>query len=186
LLRKEKPTAKPYVAVADAAYPDTSRLALVACGEVEPREPMWDNQISLEATGHRELFLARVLKSPGSSSVEAYVDDEGAIIPSPDRFELSNMILKENKFPLSNGVDILETCCKLQHHNELYQSFVELTAFYKGSGTPRRRQQRSDIPAFVILASNNFSMEEAIHFWNLRASGFFVAWLPFEEIEKKL
>jgi hypothetical protein len=145
-LQGEQTSKIPYVAVADTAYPDTSRLALVACGEVEPCEPMlnkMDDDVSLDATGHREMFLERVLKS---------------------------------------GYD--RKCFRMQHHNNVYPSFIGLTAFYKSSGTPQRKHRRNDTPAIVILVSTHFHIVEATLFWNLRASGFFVSWLPFEEIEK--
>lgn len=188
VLRKENSSIQAFVAIADDKYPDTSRLALVACGDVRPREPMWevwDGDKSLDATGYREMFLTKLLKSDFDRSylIEAYQDEEGNIIPAADRYQLSDMIKEENKFPLFNGVEILKTCCRLQHDANVYQSFVDLTALHKKSGTPSRRQQRRDVPALVILVSDNFGLEEAILFWNLRASGFFVSWLSFPEVE---
>jgi hypothetical protein len=187
-LRKDNFPVQTFVAVADEKYPDTSRLALVACGEVEPREPMWfvmDGDKSLDATGYREIFLAKLMKADfdRSYAIEAYPDEEGNVIPAADRYQLSAMINDENIFPLSDGVEILKTCCRLQHDTNVYQSFLGLAALYKKSGTPSRRQQRRDVPALVILVSHSFGLEEAILFWNLRAAGFFVSWLSFTEIE---
>ena len=188
-LRKESSHIHTFVAVANDKYPDTSRLALVACGDVEPREPMWhkmDEDVSLNATGHREMFLKKLLQSDfdRSYSIEAYVGEEGNIIPAADRYQLFTMIKEENKFPLSDRVERLETCCSLQHYTQTSESFIGLTALYKRNGSPLRKWQLGrNTPALVILISDNFEMEEAILFWNLRASGFFVSWLSFAEIE---
>ena len=176
------------VAVANDKFPDASRLALVACGDVEPREPMWhvmDEVISLNATGHREMFLMRLLKPEFIESrlVEAHVNEEGNIHPAPNRYQLSNLIEEENQFPLVDAIERQECCCRLQHHVATSQSFAGLTAFYNRSGTPRRIQRGSDTPGVVVLVSNNFGLEQAILFWNLRASGFIVSWLSFAEVE---
>jgi hypothetical protein len=56
---------------------------------------------------------------------------------------------------------------------------------YNKTGTPRRtfEYRGRDTPSMVILVSDNFNFNEAILFWNLRASGFCVTWLPFLELE---
>ncbi|HLX56602.1 MAG TPA: hypothetical protein VKR83_06235 [Ktedonobacteraceae bacterium] len=179
-----------FVAVADDKYPDTSRLALVACGDVEPREPMWhkmDEVVSLNATGYREMFLMRLLKSEFDERhldlVGTHLDEEGNIIAAPDRYKLSDIVKEEHTFPLVSRTERLETCCTLQHHTRTSQSFIGLTGPYKRSGTPLRKQRRRETSGLVILISDNFGLEEGILFWNLRASGFFVSWLSFAEIK---
>jgi len=177
------------IAVADDARPDISRLALVACGDVEPREPMWnvmDDNIDLDATGYRENFLMNLLNPrQDSDSVRTYIKDESDIVPAPDRHQLTSLISEEHQFPLADVVKILETSCRLQHHLSLYRSFIGLTAMYNKMGTPRRtfEHRGHDTPSMVILVSDNFNFNEAILFWNLRASGFCVTWLPFLELE---
>jgi hypothetical protein len=179
------------VATASDKYPDASRLALVACGDVEPREPMWhkmDEVVSLDATGYREMFLMNLLKPEFDDRhldlVGTHLDEEGNIIGAPDRYRLSSIVEEDHKFPLFSRTERLEACCSLQHHTRSSQSFIGLTALYKRDGTPLRKWQLGrNTPALVILLSDNFEMEEAILFWNLRASGFFVSWLSFAEIE---
>ncbi len=63
---EKEPWIKTYVAVADKTNASANLFALVACGDVMPREPMWnvmDDDASLDATGHRETFLFPLLAS---------------------------------------------------------------------------------------------------------------------------
>ena len=181
-----------FIAIADKTKPDTSKLALVACGDIEPRTPMWDvydGEVNLDSTGYREHFLERLLK-PGCDQryVKAHLADEEGLVPAPDRYQLASLISEEHQFPLSNAVKILETCCKLQYFPGVYQSFIGLTVDYKKGGTPERliNVLEKRPPAIVILVSDQFSLEEAILFWNLRAGGVYVAWLPFLELESNM
>ena len=179
-----------FVAIKDDKYTDTSRLALVACGDVEPREPMWhkmDEVISLDATGYREMYFMGLLK-PELDDMRldlagTHLDEERNIIGAPDRYRLSDIVEEEHKFPLFSRAERLEVCCSLQHQTRSSQSFIGLTALYKRNGKPLRKRWTKDTPGLIILVSDNFGLEESILFWNLRAGGFFVSWLSFEEIE---
>lgn len=179
-----------FVAVADSSCPDTSRLALIACGDVEAREPFWnvmDEDIDLDSIGYREHFLLKCLKPEyDQNSIAAHVEDNTIFIPEPNRYELKNLISVEDQFPLSGAVPILKACCKLQHFPLSHQSFIGLTANYKKTGgTPQRVRGRS-YPAIVILISDSFDLEEATLFWNLRATEVYVAWLSFLDLERNL
>jgi hypothetical protein len=179
-----------FVAVADNTCPDTSKLALVACGETEPREPLWhkiDDEVIFDATGYREHFLERLLTSKYiRSNAGTYIQEDNGIIPAPNRYQLADLISEEYKFPLYDAVKILKCCCNMQHFPWLYQSFIGLTSSYHQSdGTPQRTGGKR-YPALVILVSEAFKMEEAILFRNLRANAVYVAWLSFLELERHL
>jgi hypothetical protein len=79
------------VAVADNALPDTSRLALVACGDVEPREPMWlpiGAAPYLDSLGYREHLLGSLLKPEYSlldAGAKAISGQHPNLAPAPDR-----------------------------------------------------------------------------------------------------
>ena len=187
----ENSPSRTYVAVASEAHPKTSRLALVACGDVAPRTPLFDQSdgvIELDATGYRENFLERLLDiEVPQSRVGAYLTDQNDFVSAPNCYQLNNLIKEECKFPLTNTVEILRACFKLQHFPSPYKSFISLTARYqKVGGTPSRTSTGERPPAIVILLSDNFDVEEATLFWNLRANGFHVAWLSFQQIEKDL
>jgi hypothetical protein len=178
-----------FVAVADHIYPHTSKLALVACGDIEPREPMWnviDDEVDFDATGYREHFLERLLMPEHDrSNAGASLDENYRLILAPDRYQLANLISEEHKFPLSDAVKILKTCCSLQHFPWLHQSFIGLTtSYHKTSGTPQRLRGKR-YPAMTILVSDYFGIEEAVLFWNLRANAVYVAWLSFSELESQ-
>ena len=180
-----------YVAVVSEMYPETSKLAFVACGDVMPRSPMFDKNdevIELDATGYRENFLERLLNTNvPQSQAGAYLTDQNDFISAPNRYQLNHLIKEEYKFPLSDAVEILRACCRLQHFPSPHESFISLTAKYqKVGGTPSRTSIGERPPAIVILLSDNFDIEEATLFWNLRANGFHVAWLSFHQIEEDL
>lgn len=189
LVKEPRQFINAFVAVADNLNLDMSRLALVVCGDTEPREPMWsvmDENVHLDATGYREHFLERFINpSFKSKSVGAYYKEEEGIVPAPDRCSLNDIILEEYKFPMADAIKSLETSFGLQHYPQFYQSFIGLTATHKRTGTPERisgtrLKETADI---VILISDSFNMEEAILFWNLRANGVYVSWLSFLEFE---
>lgn len=173
------------VAVADNTLRDASRLAMVACGDVRPREPLLDDDMDLDATGYREVLLAKILKPKYQrQDVEAQLRENLEFIPAPNRYELAELILKEHQFPLNGVTDILKTSFRLQHHPRVYQTFIGSTAYYRESGTPRRiiSQKDESYPSLVILVSDAFELEEAILFWNLRASGVYITWLSFFQV----
>jgi len=181
------------IAVAQEERPHASWRAFVACGDVKPEEPMWqvmDDDIDLDALGHREMFLSKGLKkSIGMHEVGAYVNphyaydtEKPAIIPAPDRYRLRDIIAEEHQFPLSGASDILEACCALQHRLSR-QSFVGLTASYAG---PTKMIGGTSLPDIAVLVSDSFGLEEAVLFWNLRASDIYTVWLSFSEMEDDL
>lgn len=89
------------------------------------------------------------------------------------------MISDEQQFPLSDAVEILDTCCRMQTlFNSQLWSFISSTASYS-------KETNYKLPYnMVILISEKFSQEEAILFWNLRAQEVYVAWLPFSAFIK--
>ncbi len=179
------------VAVEDDAWPDTSRLAMVACGDIQPRQPLLDEDMELDAVGHREEFLIDLLKpeyhrnDAGAQLVQSSSGAGLEFIPAPNRHQLAKLILDEYKFPLTEAADILRMCCRVQDQPTTYQTFIGLTAYYKPVGTPERDYDRGSksYPALVILVSDTLDLQEAILFWNLRAAGVFVSWLSFSQIE---
>lgn len=177
-----------YVAVADEMKPGESLLALVACGDVMPREPMWnvmDNDAYLSATGHREAFLSPLLRAGYSpDSAQAHVDSDENIISAPDRYQLQNCIAEEHQFPLNDSVQILRACCSLQMTG-MYNSFIGLTAKHKKRGSVERTYEHrgKDTPSVVILVTDEFQFHDALLYWNLRASGFTVAWISYAGLQ---
>jgi hypothetical protein len=197
------------VAVEDKARPDQNRFALMACGDVNPRECNWDSfdgELTLDAVGHREVNLGLAIKAginpiliqahekKFTSALDGKIDAtdsssercELEFVSAPDRLKLANLISEENQFPLRDAVKILDTCCKLQHFplSELRSSFINLTAYYKKSGgTPKRHNLLQDrFPGMVILVSDHFTFDNAVLFWNLRASEVYVSWLSFSDL----
>jgi hypothetical protein len=67
----------------------------------------------------------------------------------------------------------------------MYQSFISLTADYRKIGTRRLSNSGKTKlpPALVLLISDNFDVQEAALFWNLRASGIYTAWSSFAQRE---
>jgi hypothetical protein len=180
-----------YVAVADEQYPDTSRLALVACGDVVPREPMFnmmDEDVHLDATGYRERFLEKLASDAYDRKyVGAFLKDEQHLVPAPNLYQLKNIISEQYQFPLSDAAKILEVCCRLQHFVSVHRSFIDLTIGYCNTGgTPQRvnSPMENHTPAIVIMVSEQFGLEESLLFWNLRANAIYVAWLSFSMLEK--
>lgn len=155
----------PIVAAKDSKYPDMSRLALVSCGEVFHY-----------GFDHKKEFLDGIVKlNQVNKKLDVTNSDIASILP------------EVHKFPLSNISSILNTCFRLQHNPRKYQSLLGLTiAYKKGVGTPNRTLRANYVtpPAMIILLSTIFSLEEAILFWNLRANGIYMCWLPLLEVEK--
>jgi hypothetical protein len=179
------------IATASNHHPDTSRLALVACGDIEAAEPLLlslDNELDFSASGYREFFLTKCLKPEyGPDDISAHLDDEVDIVPPPDRIQLDSIIEDKYKFPLSNCTAILDACFQLEDL-QMRPSFIGLTATYKRSGQVLKFDNvaRRHSPALVILVSDAFELDEALLFWNLRASDSYVAWLPFYELESSI
>ena len=186
---EKEPWIKTYVAVADKTNASANLFALVACGDVMPREPMWnvmDDDASLDATGHRETFLFPLLASGHTSdSVMTHVEENRGIVLAPNRTQLRACIAEEYQFPLDDPLQMLDVCCSLQDRL-MSRSFIGLTARYSKEGTARRTYEYKgkDTPSVIILVTEEFQLPEAILFWNLRASGFIVAWVPCSALEK--
>lgn len=177
---------KPVIAVADDAYPDTSRLAFVACGDIKKSTKQNDPLAKLtmrfdhSSRGYREQILGKFLKPEYDPKDFNYQIRKGVFIPSPDRHKLKNMITEEYQFPIYTSTEILHTCCRMQNlFNSQYWSFIGSTATYAKGTAPHRLPYN-----MVILVSNKFSLEEATLFWNLRAQEVYVTWLSFSELER--
>ncbi len=177
------------LAVADPAKPDASKRALIACGDAERREPDFDiidNNIQADAKGYLETFLLHFLKPEyDQRSILPYTENGEVVFPDISRSALKNVIKEENSFPLSGVSGILNKCLKMQHFPEYYSSFIGLTANYATRGTPPRKNYAA-YPVMAILISDQFGVEEAALFWNLRAASIYVAWLSFSEVENDL
>jgi hypothetical protein len=179
---------KTYVAVADENNSNASLFALVACGDVMPRQPMWnamDNDISLDAIGHREVFLLPLLASGQTrNSIATHINENYEVISAPNRAQLRSYIAKEFQFPLDNPMNMLDACCSLQN-NLMSRSFIGLTANYNKEGTTRHtyKHKGDATPSIIIFVTEEFQLREAILFWNLRASGFIVTWMPCSILE---
>lgn len=177
-----------YVAVADEMKLGESLLALIACGDVMPREPMWnvmDDDADLSATGHRETFFFPLLHNGYSpDSTRAHLDSNENFIPAPDRYQLKKCIAKENQFPLNDPVQIFSVCCLLQQ-TDMYNSFIGLTAKYQKRGTVERTYEHRgrNTPSVVILVTDEFEFQDALLYWNLRASGFIVTWISYSALQ---
>lgn len=179
------------VAVAKKECPDTSRLALVACGDIESGEDSLgrldkihlDHGIQVRGLGYRGSFLSNLLKE-GYETKDLWWRIEGArkFTPSPDRYKLADMIDEEYQFPLFDSIEILDTCCRMQKDLAQIESFVNSTKSYS-KGKFFAQKFPFDM---VILVSDNFGLEEAIHFWNLRANEIYVAWMSFSELETNI
>jgi hypothetical protein len=177
------------VAVTDDAFPDGSRLAFLACGDVSPSEPFWeswDAVVSLDASGYRESILRALALDGRQNDVLARLGPDDKVIPAPNRKQLASIIKDEHKFPLTGAVDILEACCAVQSGVGDHNSFIGRTAPQRG-GTPIRRfDYRLQTPGMAILVSDHFEFHEAVLFWNLRANGVTASWLSFSQIEREL
>lgn len=174
------------VAVADSRFPDTSRLALLACGDVLPTKPDWDEfdgEVYLHANGYREYQLAKVAAEGFENKVSARIGDGDVIVPAPLRSDLGAIIKDEHKFPLERGPEILDACCALQHRISGCFSFIGRTLNYhdRASGA-RRFWNIVKIPAMTIIVSDHFEFAEAVLFWNLRANAVMASWLSFDQL----
>jgi len=180
------PLGRDLIAVANASFPDTSRMALIACGDVQAAElepDEFDGEVYFTAYGYRETVLGQCAVEDRRAETSARVEDNDHWLPAPSRSDLLAIIKDENQFPLKGAPEILEACASLQHLSTGRWSFVNRTATHRGSGTPRRRLAHLfQIPGMVILVSNNFGFHEAVLFWNLRANEVVTSWLSFSQI----
>lgn len=179
------------IAIADKMFPDASRLALLACGDVLPGEHEFDNiggTHNFGAIGYRERVL-QTLTTAGNKGPCARIGGDGHIIPAPNRYELASILKKDNQFPLSGSARIIEACCELQHLPSYYACFINRTATRLRSGgwpPTRRFKQLHPTPGMAIIISDSFEFEEAVLFWNLRASQVLVCWISFSDLEREL
>jgi hypothetical protein len=199
--KDDLPWQQSVVAIADPAYPDPSRLALIACGEVDPHLGQYspvdasDNpKHALVAPGYREHFLERLIQhghNPKEVGVQELPIGNRAVqrIEAPDRFQLPRIINEKNTFPLHNPVERLRRCYASQQFPVKRPTFINLTAAYKRQENYARRvglALTNLLPRMVLLVGNEFTVEEAALFWNLRACEVYVAWLSFPEVESCL
>ncbi len=164
---EKKPSVSTYISIQDDTKPDTSRLSLVACGDV-----------SVYGSEHKENFLQGLFKGDKEPAKHRRFDS------MPNRYELVNIISEEYVFPLSNTVKNFDTCVRMQHLPNVYQSLIGLTTSYNSmryTHTSRRNQ-----PSIVIQVSEKFGIREATSFWNLRAGGTYVIWVSFADLESNL
>ncbi|MDF0593275.1 hypothetical protein P0O24_06730 [Methanotrichaceae archaeon M04Ac] len=176
-------------AVAKEEYPDASRLALVACGDIESGEAslrhidklMLKGGITTNGcTGYRESFLGEILESKYKPSDLGHKMQNGDLISPPDRYKLADIICDGNQFPLTDAVKILSTCCRMQTRRPQIISFIRSTIDYSG-----RYFYDIKVPCnMVILVSDSFGLDEAVLFWNLRANEIYVIWLSFKDLEE--
>lgn len=190
---------KTVLAVSRPGLPDTSRLALVACGDA----PLLDRQFLIapngtryvDPPGYREQFLHEALTSyrPTNSPHAGAPNWKNLPAQAPKRDVLANQLPPFLQFPLTDAVRMVETCWALQQFSAERPlerpSFLGATALHKGRNDRSRPTRISDgnyWPGMFILVSDSFGYEETILFWNLRATGNYVAWLSFIDLGNHL
>lgn len=173
---KEYPLKNSIIAVEgnDVNY---NRLALVACGDTfysEAVEYQEYEEIKKSSFGYREEFLKNFVLNTDKL---IYKENENI----PNRSLLGQIINKKNMFPINNPISAIETCLKIQARPMNRYTFANLTSKYYNH---EKYDERGD--KFVILVSNNFELNDAIMFWNLRASGRYVSWISYENIKNNI
>ncbi len=165
---EKKPSVHTYVSTQDDTKLDTSRLSLVTCGDISEYD-----------SGHKENFLQGLFKSDKDAATYRRLD------AMPNRYALVDIISEEHIFPLTNTVKIFDTCVRMQHFPDVYQSLLGLTTSYNSTSTLVQKSY-SNKPSIVIQVSEKFGIREATLFWNLRAGGTYVTWVSFVELESNL
>lgn len=165
------------IAVSADNNTDYNRLALMACGEMfysEEVDYKKYEEIEKSYFGYREEFLKNFVLNP-----DELVNKENS--KEPDRFFLNTVINRKNKFPIDDSIAAIDMCLRIQSKLINRYTFCNLTRNYNYN-------QKYDIRnnPFVIIVSDSFDIDEAILFWNLRASGRFVSWISFKDLEKHL
>jgi hypothetical protein len=164
--------------------------------------------ISAVSDGYREEWLRRHLQM-GMNPVNAgsYMLQETGehpevartiVVNAPDSFDLTDRIRPANQFPLSDPIHVLYATLIIQGYIPLAQfrpeTLLNATACYAEENRILHTEFASlgrpvtphlNLPRLVILTSEEFGLQDAILFWNLRASDFLVAWLPLDEMEAR-
>ena len=165
------------IAVSADNNTDYNRLALLACGEMfysEEVDYKKYEEIEKSYFGYREEFLKHFVLNP-----DELVNKENS--KEPDRFFLNTVINGKNKFPIDDSIAAIDMCLRIQSKLINRYTFCNLTRNYNYN----YKYDNRNTP-FVIIVSDNFDIDEAILFWNLRASGRFVSWISFKDLEKHL
>lgn len=175
------------LAAADHAHPDTSRLALMACGDLT-RAP---DPYQRRATPRETLLHGLISLEHVKGDMGPFLDETGnRLHPNPSREQLSHLLPTVHKFPLTGVSGILEACLRLQLPYNRPETFIGRSTLYGTGNTwdetwslwSLARSPRP--PGLVVLTSQRFGSEEATLFWNLRACRTLVAWLPLAEFEQ--
>lgn len=142
-----------------------NKLAFTSCGDTFQEEPASCQKYEeiIEDLGYRALFLKGFVINPN--------------VLTEQNLDLNEVILSKNKFPLDNPVDIIDMCIRLQSTPINRYSFCNITRNYCNE---KKYDSRCD--KFVLLMSDEFGVKEASMFWNLRATGRYVSWISFLDI----
>ena len=172
----EYPLKNAVVAVA-STNDDYNNFALIACGEVFYSEElvyMQYEEIKKSTFGYREEFLKNFVLDPQKLVRKGNGNE-------PNRFFLNSIIEQKNRFPLNNPISAIEMCLRIQERPINRYTFCNMASKYCNH---KKYDERDD--KFVVLLSNNFTIKEATMFWNLRASGRYVSWISFDDLEKNI
>jgi hypothetical protein len=175
------------VAVETKSDRDSSLMALLACGDIlyEPSGCFEEDRFGgLNFSGYRGKILRNLLRPELQQSRQPHGrDDWLSTCAMPDRVTLKDMITPEHQFPLTGAANILRACQSLQLRSLFpAASMIGLTAWYVHE-SPLRNQWAAPEIGSVFLLSEHLGFEQALLFWNLRAAGTYVAWLPFSQME---
>lgn len=177
----------PLIAVSDIENVDSSRFALLACGDLKPRRPIMhtmDGELSTEDHGARECFLRSFVCSDTEQHIGAVFTADGRFLEAPDRIILKTIIRKENQFPLVGAIARMDAALGLcMTGNQSRRSFINITACGLNRNFEFHGAKQKQIPNLVLLISEVFDIDQAILFWNLRAMNAHIAWISFSEVE---
>ncbi len=177
---------------------EIDRLALIACGDVEPTRWRYrlidgdDNAQRFDASGYREQFLKTLLMDP-SREIELHARqipfgvNTVRQVEAPSRLQLSSLIKTENTLSRTDPVIRMRECYESQRFPIQRPTFINLTASYKNrEGYSKPNWQANRLPRMVLLVGDDFQLEDAALFWNLRACEVNVAWVSFDEVEQNM